>query len=201
MKDERPERGIAEDLVVIRAHDGLIVSMANRLDERLIHPGEWFTDGDMSDRSRPEWIARKPGRKLQELVKVMPKDWRDGEMLRDRTKKCFDYRNDIGHGTPEFRFAEDGSTVWERKSMQGEVRIDLSAFSVWELRFAVVETSWKLLIYPGSLWMLNSGLTPDQIDLPGLVASEADPISIAPGARGRAKEWLAVVRWVFPSAK
>jgi hypothetical protein len=201
MKDERPERGIPEDIAAIRAHDGLIISMANKLDERLIHPGEWFTDGDMSDRSRPAWIKRTPAQKLKELAQVMPSDWRDGEMLRDRTKKCFDYRNEIGHGTPEFRFTEDGSTIWERKSIRGELRIDLSTFALWELRLAVVETSWKLLIYPGSLWMLNEGLTPEQIDLPGLVASEADPNSMAPVARGRAQEWLSVVRWVFPPAK
>ncbi|MEY9850637.1 hypothetical protein ABH923_000315 [Leifsonia sp. EB41] len=197
MKDERPNRGIGEDLALIRAHDGHIMSMANRLDERLIHPGEWFTDGDMSDRSRPAWIAMKPGEKLRALARVMPKDWRDGEMLRDRTKRCMDYRNVLGHGTPEFRFAGDGSTTWERKSMRGAEPIDISSFHLWETRFAVVEASWKLLIYPGSLWMADSGLKPDQIGLPELVRSDAPP----PADPESTKEWLRVVRWVFPPAK
>ena len=120
-KHERPDRGIGEDQQIIHAHDGRIVSAANKLDERMVHAGEWFTDRDMSDRSRDAWIGRKPSEKLRELAKVMPDHWRDGEMIRDGTKRCFDYRNDTGHGTVEFRFEEDGSTIWERRSTKKTV--------------------------------------------------------------------------------
>lgn len=198
MKDDRPDRGIDEDLQLIHAHDGRIVSIANTIDERMVHAGEWFTDRDMSDRSRDAWIERKPSEKLRKLAKVMPKDWRDGEMLRDRTKKCFDYRNNIGHGTVKFLFEEDGSTIWERRSIKKTVPIDLAMFERWERRFAAIETSWKRLVYPGSLWMRDQNLTPEQIDLPGLVAAEADPLSLSDVV---VKDWLSVVRWVFPPAK
>ena len=81
----------------------------------------------------------------------MPDHWHDGEMLRDRTKKCFDYRSDIGHGTVEFRFEEDGSTIWERRSIKQTVSIDLAMFEPWERGFTAIETSWKRPVYPKSL--------------------------------------------------
>ena len=71
-------------------------------------------------------------------------------------------------------------------------------FESWERGFAAIETTWKRLVYPASLWTHDDNLTGEQIDLPGLLAAEAD---LLPFTDVVFKDWLSGVRWVFPPPK
>jgi len=194
--DPRPERGIPEDQRAIRHHDGWIVSAANEIDDLMVQVGTWLTDRDLSGASRGQWIGWTQKQKREEITKLFPGAWRDGEMLVDRTKKCFDYRNEIGHGSLRFRFTEDGSVVWERKSSKRTTAISIDVFELWESRFVYVQRAWTLMIYPGVPIMRDYNLSMDGIGIPDMLAEEIEDLTPA-----WQKMWRAAQKWTFPPAK
>jgi hypothetical protein len=196
MIDPRPERGIPEDQQTIRIHDGWIVSTASEIDDRMAQVGTWFTDRDLSDTSRSQWVARTQKQKREEIAKCFPRNWRDGEMLIDRTKKCFGYRNEIGHGYVSFRFTEDGRVVWQRKSSKKTEEIVVDEFQLWETRFTYVHRAWTLMIYPGVPMMRDYDVAVDGIGIKNMLAEEIDDL-----ASEEQRRWHAVHRWMFPPAK
>lgn len=196
MNDPRPERGILEDQQVIRHHDGWIVSAASEIDDLMGQVGTWLTDRDLAGTSREQWIRRSQAEKRKEITRLLPTAWRDGEMLVDRTKKCFDYRNDIGHGSVGFRFAEGGGVVWERKSSKQTVNVSIKEFPLWESRFVYVRRAWTLMIYPGIPIMRDYNVTLDGVGIPGMLAEESEDMT--PEWQ---KRWVAAQKWTFALAK
>ena len=117
-------------------------------------------------------------------------------MLVDRTKKCFDYRNEIGHGSVSVSFADDGSVVWERKSSKKTVRISINDFQLWESRFTYIQQAWTFMIYPGIPIMRGHKISVDEIGIPDMLAEEIDDMT-----SGWQKRWRAAQKWTFPQAK
>lgn len=207
MRDSRPDLGIPEDRRRIYFHLGVVISMANSVDARMVQVGSYLLDPKSPNDGRAllasTWEAKK---KRSALQRIFPAGWVQGKELLEGIRQCAEYRNSMGHASLEFDLGAppDMNVKWLWRSLGRngtivETPVDIHSFDGWELRFRAIEESFKFIVGPARYFTLIDGFSIDQIDIANsLKTTPAADWSLVP--EDLTDQWNSAIAWLYPSA-